>query len=121
MSTSEFNRSCKQLRKKYNFESVPEFQEELKDLFLGAMGQPDDMSLELLDFCLGTDNFEDRHAEKLGDMVDLFAMDYDIGYNRLDDEDWSFLKDLVNGYALDMDMDVVTYVMQHVVEAGVFD
>lgn len=79
------------------------------------------MGQELFDYCLGSGSFEDRHAEKLGDMVDLFAMGYDSGYNQLGDEDWDYLKELVNAYALDMDMDVVTYVMQHVVEAGVFD
>ena len=121
MSASEFMRSCKQLRKKYNFESGPEFIDQLKELFLGALGQSEDMSLELFDYCLGSGSFEDGHAEKLGDMVDLFSMDYDPGYNQLDDGDWDYLKELVNGYALDMDMDVVTYVMQHVVEAGVFD
>ncbi len=121
MSTSEFMRSCKQLRKKYNFESGPEFLDKLKELFLGALGQGEDMSLELFDYCIGSDGFEDGHAEKLGDMVDLFAMDYDMNYNQLGEEDWDYLKDLVNAYALDMDMNVVTYVMQHVVEAGVFD
>lgn len=120
MNTNEFERSCKQLRKKYNFESSPELLDEIKELFIKSMDQPEDLSLDIFDYILDGREFEDSHAVRLADMVDLFQMNYDAGFNSLVMNDWSYLKDLINEWAMEMDMDVVTYVMQNVVDAGAF-
>jgi len=120
MNTNEFGRSCKQLRKKYNFETTEEFLDELRELFIKSIGENEDFSLELMDYCMSPGAVEDQDVEKLSDMVDLFHLNYDDGYNQLGLEDWVYLKDLVNVWALEMDMDTVTYVMQLVVDAGVF-
>ncbi|MDC7233281.1 MAG: hypothetical protein PQJ58_08610 [Spirochaetales bacterium] len=120
MSTNDFERSCKQLRKKYNFESSPELLEQIKELFGRSLGQPEELALDIFDYIMAGGDLEDSHVTRLSDMIDLFQMDYDEGFNSLETEDWSYLKDLVNGWALEMDMDVVTYVMQRVVDAGAF-
>ncbi len=120
MNSNEFNRSCKHLRKKYNYECTEDFMKELEDLFIRALGQPDEFSSELLDYCFPGCQTDDKYFDKLADMVDIFNLDYDETVDRLEEEDWTYLKDLVNSWALDMDMDVVTYVMQLVVSAGVF-
>jgi hypothetical protein len=121
MSTSDFERNCKQLRKKYNFESTEDFMNDLSDLFVKSIGQGEDFSLELMDYCLKSDSVEDKDIEMLSDMVDLFHLDYNNDYNSLALEDWVFIKDLVNVWALEMDMDTVTYIMQQVVDSGAFD
>lgn len=121
MNTNEFERSCKQLRKKYNFENSPELNEELKELFIKSLGQPEDLALDLFDFVLDGKDLEDSNVIRLSDLVDLFQMNYDDSFNNLAKDDWVYLKDLVNGWALEMDMDIVTYVMQNVVDAGAFD
>lgn len=121
MSTSDFERSCMQLRKKYNFESTEDFKDDLSELFVNAIGEGEDFSLELFDYCLKSDSVEDKDIERLSDMVDLFLLDYNNDYNRLALEDWVFLKDLVNVWALEMNMDTVTYIMQQVMDAGAFD
>ncbi len=120
MNTNEFGRSCKQLRKKYNFETTDDFLSDLRELFIKSIGEHEDFCLELMDYCLSPGDVEDKDIEKLSDMVDLFHLNYNDGYNQLDQDDWVFLKDLVNVWALEMDMDTVTYVMQLVVDAGVF-
>ena len=121
MNTNEFERSCKQLRKKYNFENSPELLNELKELFTKSMGQPEDLSLDLFDHVLDRKDLEDSHVVRFSDIVDLFQMNYDAGFNNLEINDWRYVKDLVNGWAMEMDMDIVTYVMQNVVDAGAFD
>lgn len=120
MNTNEFDRSCKQLRKKYNFEHSTEMIEEIKELFIKSMGQPEELSLDIFDYVLDNRDLEDSHVVRLSDMVDLFQMDYDAGFNSLVIDDWSYLRDLVNEWAQEMDMDIVTYVMQNVVDAGAF-
>ena len=121
MNTNEFERSCKQLRKKYNFENSPELTDELQELFIKSLGQPEDMALDLFEHVLDGQDLEDTHVVRLSDLVDLLQMNYDEGFNRLGIDDWKYLKDLVNGWAMEMDMDIVTYVMQNVVDAGAFD
>lgn len=121
MNTNEFERSCNQLRKKYNFENSSELLIELKELFTKSMGQPEDLSLDLFDHILDRKDLEDSHVVRFSDMVDLFQMNYDDNFNSLEMNDWRYLKDLVNGWAMEMDMDIVTYVMQNVVDAGAFD
>ena len=120
MNSNDFSRSCKQLRKKYKYECSDAFMDDLKDLFIRAIGQPDEFSLELMEYCCPDSSLEDKQFDKLSDMVDLFQMDYDESFDRLEKEDWSYLKELVNSWAMDMDMDLVTYVMQFVVNAGEF-
>lgn len=121
MKGNDFERSCKQVRKKHDYKNGPELREELKDLFAGSLGQTDEMALDIFEYILPSDDLEDLHVQRLSDMVDLFQMNYEEGYNKLSLEDWRYLKDLVNGWALEMDMDIVTYVMQNVVDAGAFD
>lgn len=121
MNTNDFERSCKQLRKKYNFENSPELVLELNEMFTKSLGQPEDMALDLFEHVLDRKDLEDSHIVRLSDMVDLFQMNYDDGFNSLEIDDWKYMKDLVNGWALEMDMDIVTYVMQHIVDAGAFD
>ena len=120
MNSNDFNRNCKQLRKKYKYECTNEFMNDLQELFVKALGQPEDFSLELMEYCCPGNLPEDRHFDKLADMVDLFQMDYDESFDRLEQEDWAYLKELVNSWAMDMDMDIVTYIMQLVVDAGEF-
>lgn len=121
MNTNEFERSCKQLRKKYNFKNSPELIDDLKELFIKSLGQPEDMALDLFEHVLDGKDLEDSQVVRLSDLVDLLQMNYDEGFNRLEMDDWKYLKELVNGWALEMDMDIVTYVMQNVVDAGAFD
>ncbi|QEN07851.1 hypothetical protein EXM22_07545 [Oceanispirochaeta crateris] len=121
MSGTDFERSCKQLRKKYNFESTPEFRDDLNELFTKALGEGEDFSLELFEYCVPSEAVEDKNIEKLSDMIDLFLLDYNSEFNHLVEADWIFLKDLINVWALDMDMDTVSYIMQLVLDAGVFD
>jgi hypothetical protein len=120
MNSNDFTRSCKQLRKKYKYECTDEFKNDLQDLFLRAMGQPEELSLELMEYCCPGDYMEDQNFDKMADMIDLFQLDYDETYDRLEPEDWSYLKELVNSWAMDMNMEVVTYIMQLVVAAGEF-
>ena len=120
MNSNEFNRSCKHLRKKYQYECTEEFLKELEELFKKALGLPEDFSSELMDYCYPGSEVDDKYFDKLADMVDIFNMEYDENVDTLEKEDWIYLKDLVNSWALDMDMDLVTYVMQLVVSAGVF-
>ncbi|MDC7239792.1 MAG: hypothetical protein PQJ50_05465, partial [Spirochaetales bacterium] len=117
----EFERSSKHLRKKYNYKNSPELTDEIMELFERYMDQPEDLSRDVFDFVLDGRELGDDEIIKLSDMVDLFRMDYNSDFNRLGLEDWRYLKDLVNNWALDMDMDIVTYVMQRVVDAGAFD
>ncbi len=121
MNANEFERSSKHIRKKYNYENSPELMADLSELFVKYMDQPEDLSLDVFDYVLNGRELEDGHIIKLSDMVDLFRMDYNDEFNHLELEDWRYLKELVNGWALEMDMDIVTYVMQRVVDAGAFD
>jgi len=120
MNRNDFDRSCRQLRKKYKYEFSEEFLEDLKHLFVRALGQPEELTLELMDYCCPGETFEDELQERMGDIVDLFRLDLDENSSRLTQSDWEYLKDLVNSWAMDMDMDVVTYVMQHIVSQGGF-
>lgn len=120
MNSSDFNRGCKQLRKKYNYECTEEFMADLQELFVKALGQPEDFSIELMEYCYPGNSSEDKYFDKLADMVDLFMMDYDESFDRLDSKDWAYLKELVNSWAMDMDMEIVTYVMQLVLSSGEF-
>ena len=121
MNSNEFNRHCKQLRKKYNYECTEDFMKDLQELFVRALGQPEDFSAELMEYCCPGTVAEDRDFDRLADMVDIFSMDYDDSVDRLEQADWAYLKELVNSWAAEMDMDLVTYIMQLVVSSGAFN
>ena len=121
MGVNKFERSCKQLQKKYHFKNTPQLLDELKVLFSENLGQPGDLALDVWDYVLDCGDLEDSHILRLSDMVDLFQMDYDDRFNSLSRDDWKYLKDLVNGWAAEMNMDIVSYIMQRIMDRGAFD
>ncbi len=124
MKGCDFERTYRSLRKKYKGmignEESRDFRRDLLEAFLLSLGENEEMGRELFDYCTRLDLMEKLQVEKLADMLDLFHQNYDSSCNQLNDEDWVFVKELVNGFAEEMDMDNLTYVMQQVVEAGVF-
>jgi hypothetical protein len=59
-----------------------------------------------------------EEAYKLGSYIDLFWMDYSDAGRPLGTADWSFLREEVSVSAGDLDLDILTYIMQQILEHG---
>jgi hypothetical protein len=57
-------------------------------------------------------------AYGLGAYIDLFWMDYGGSEYPLDAADWKFLREEVSASAGDLDLDILTYIMQQILEHG---
>ncbi len=57
-------------------------------------------------------------AYRLGTYVDLFAMEFDDRNEPLSDREWRGLGDAVSAWAAELDMEIVSYIMQHIMERG---
>jgi hypothetical protein len=57
-------------------------------------------------------------AYSLGAYIDLFWRDYSGQVHPLEAEDWEFLREEISAAAGDLDLDLLTYIMQQILEHG---
>lgn len=107
-------------------ESLEVKRKKIEDLFVRSVPDvPVGMVKELFAYYLtrtggSVENLKNL-AYHLVDVADLFSGEYDTRNNPLDEGEWRMIRDLTNAYAQDIDEDVLTYVMQLVIENGAFD
>jgi hypothetical protein len=59
-----------------------------------------------------------EEAYSLGGYIDLFQMDYSGADHPLRPEDWRFLREEISACAGELDLDILTYIMQQILEHG---
>ena len=116
MYTSD--RFQKEFRKLRKSETSEDFFSELERRFLRYLpGVPQELGQELFSHCYA--RWEEGSGELIfGDVLDLMQQQYDEENDPLSKEDWETIREIVSTYAVDLDMDLVTYIMQLVVERG---
>lgn len=115
---NEFLRQYKRIAKAHSgdiYRMLPDLNDTLVRL-LSPM--PEEMALELADYFLKEEDFEER-IQRCADLVDLYGEDIDINESVLSRDDWLFIKELVNSYGGELDMDWVAYFMQFVIDMDI--
>ncbi len=107
-------------------ESLEKKRKKIEDLFIRSVpdvpaGMVSQMFVYYLSRTGGSVENLRNLAYHLIDVADLFAGEYDTRNNPLDEEEWRAIRDFTNNYAQDIDEDILTYVMQLVIENGAFD
>ncbi len=107
-------------------ESLEVKRKKIEDLFVSSVPDiPSAMAGELFSYYLtrtGGDVENLRNlAYHLVDVADLFGGEYDSRNDPIDDGEWRMIKEFTTAYAEDIDEEVLTYVMQLVIEKGAFD
>lgn len=112
--------------------SLDDKKDTIADLFIkSGFMLPGDLMEDLyqyyLDIGWGTDKKEISKPDELRelgyhlvDVIDLFDMDYDENKNPLVLDEWITIKNLFATYAGDIEDDLLTYIMQLVIEKGAF-
>jgi len=106
--------------------------EAVRSAFAQAAGNiPEDMReavfLRFLDRFSRCGKSEEAFAEEAGSLVpyiDLFRMDYSRDSAKkhpLSEEDWEFLREEVSACAVSLELEMLTYIMQQIMENGGFD
>jgi len=116
MYTSD--RFQKEFRKLRKSESTEELFSAVERRFLRYLPElPPELGQELFSHCW--DRWEEGTDDLIfGDVLDLMQQQYDEQNDPLSEEDWEAVREIVSTYAVELDMQLVTYVMQLVVERG---
>lgn len=112
-------RAWKRLRKKYGWDDRENITAEIREMMVRIAAVPSGMAEEMAEFYLPEPVDEDA-VFKSEEILELLSGSWTSENSVLEDDDWDFLREQVNAWALEMDMDVVTDVMQAVVENGGF-
>ncbi len=118
LGTPHFVEQIQKLQKKHSYAYSPAYEQDVRALFLRLLGGDKQIGRELFDHVLKEGRIGEEEILRLGDMVDLFTQDYDRNISSLGPEDWEFIKDLVNAWAAEMDLELVTSIMQEVLNEG---
>lgn len=112
-------RAWKRLKKKYGWDDRENITAEIREMMVRIATVPLGMAEEMAEFYLPEPVDEDA-VFKSEEILELLSGSWTSENSVLEDDDWDFLREQVNAWALEMDMDVVTDVMQAVVENGGF-
>lgn len=107
-------------------ESLEHKRKKIEALFIRSIPDiPEGMVREMFAYYLSRTGGSVENLRNLAyhliDVADLFAGEYDTRNNPLDDDEWRVIRDFTNNHAQDIDDDILTYVMQLVIENGAFD
>ena len=99
---------------------------EVQSAFEEAMGNvpdqlPEAIYLYFLDSFNQAELPEEKFVEysyRLGPYIDIFWRRYDEKEDPLSEEEWVFLKEAVSDAAGEMDLDLLTYIMQIILDKG---
>ena len=115
----ELTRVWRRIKKRRGWEDSAGIAADLQESMAKFSPVPPDMADELADYFIG-DPVDEQTVYKCEEVLELLSGSWKDQESALNHEDWIFIRDLVNLWAIELDMDIVTAVMQAVVDKGGF-
>ena len=119
---SPFYKGIKKIKKNFYAQKPDEATVvgEIKELLYKNLSIDDSICDDLyFRYCEESENLFDS-AFVLSDVVDLFNGEYDEVHDPLKESDWIYIRTVVNSCADEMNLEIVTYIMQLIVDRGLY-